>query len=398
MKKRLSLAALIAAALCVGGLRSSQATAAGPTLTIGSEAPELDIENWMQDGNGFFKPVTEFKKDNVYVVEFWATWCGPCIGSMPHLAELQNQYRGQGVQIISVTNEDTETVNGLLKKQHPQEGKTFEEITSAWCLTSDPDESVSEDYMTASGANGIPTAFVVGKTGLIEWIGHPGSMDLPLEAIVNDAWDRAKFKVQYEYENKMEEAMQRLNTLVGTEKVDEAMDFVTEMIKEAPSQEYKDHWTNMFHNVKLVTGQLDKETTEFYQGLLAQMEENKDPQAALGFANMLFGVSQQGADLGTLPTDTLATVTALEPTIPESYKVLYYNTIALMNELNEDFVKAAEAQEKAVGLATARQAKRMQPYLDELRKKAGIEEDADEEDAGEDNDKDAGEKAADDQE
>ena len=94
MKTRILLAATIAAALSFTGYDRHHLSA--QDLKVGSAAPELAIEHWLQDGNGFFKPVTKFEKGKVYVVEFWATWCGPCIQSMPHLAEIQNKYRGQG--------------------------------------------------------------------------------------------------------------------------------------------------------------------------------------------------------------------------------------------------------------------------------------------------------------
>ena len=42
-------------------------------LTIGSKAPLLNIEHWISNGNGKFKPVTTFTPGRVYVVEFWAT-------------------------------------------------------------------------------------------------------------------------------------------------------------------------------------------------------------------------------------------------------------------------------------------------------------------------------------
>ena len=124
----------------------SPADATAKDLTIGSAAPTLDIEHWVQDGNGFFKPVKEFKKGNVYVVEFWATWCGPCVMSMPHLAELQNKYRGQKVQIVSVSDEDIETVKGIMDRDHPQAGKKI----SCLLYTSPSPRDLSTSRMPSS--------------------------------------------------------------------------------------------------------------------------------------------------------------------------------------------------------------------------------------------------------
>ena len=60
-------------------------------LQIGDAAPELKVEKWVKGD-----PVTTFEKGKVYVVEFWATWCPPCIKSIPHLTELQKQYKEKG--------------------------------------------------------------------------------------------------------------------------------------------------------------------------------------------------------------------------------------------------------------------------------------------------------------
>ncbi len=178
-------------------------------LTIGSKAPELDISHWVSNGKGKFEEVTEFKSGKVYVVEFWATWCGPCIMSMPHLVEIQKEY-GKDVQIISVSDEDLPTVvKFLMKTVRGEEDQLYGELTSSYCLTTDPDESVYEDYMRAAGQNGIPTAFIVGKAGEIEWIGHPMRMDKPLHQVVNDEWDREAYQKEMEAEKKAAEAFRK---------------------------------------------------------------------------------------------------------------------------------------------------------------------------------------------
>ena len=86
-------------------------------LTIGSKAPSLDIEHWISNGNRAFAEVTDFESDQVYVVEFWATWCGPCVRSMPHLVELQEKFK-DSVQVVSVSNEDLDTVNAFLERPY----------------------------------------------------------------------------------------------------------------------------------------------------------------------------------------------------------------------------------------------------------------------------------------
>lgn len=173
-------------------------------LTVGSKAPDLNIEHWLKDGGGKFKPVTSFQSGKVYVVEFWATWCGPCIQGMPHLVELQKEYAEKGVQIIGVTSEDLETVQEFLARSIPKRASdkaaspaTFGDLTSAYSLTCDPDESTDLDYMRAAFVSTIPNAFIVGKDGKIEWIGHPGEMDDVLGEVVAGTWDRAAYGKKY---------------------------------------------------------------------------------------------------------------------------------------------------------------------------------------------------------
>ncbi|MGB7326861.1 MAG: TlpA disulfide reductase family protein [Rubripirellula sp.] len=368
MKIRLFFTSLLASALAMAATDSGLASAA--ELGIGSKAPAIDIEHWLQDGAGAFKPVTKFAADKVYVVEFWATWCGPCIGSMPHLAELQNKYRGEGVQIISVSDETVDEVKDLMGKEHPDAGKTFAEITSAYSLTTDPDRSVYEDYMDASKQQGIPTAFIVGKTGLIEWIGHPGNMDEPLEGVVNDSWDREAFKAEMKLQEALEENMQKMASLAGAGKFDEAIVVADEQIAASPNDMMKEHWTAVRHSLKLSSGKLDDETTAYYNAQIGEMKGDLDSLVRFGYS--LYGVSQQGVDVSALAGTTIKALEAESESVADEAKPMYFNAIAVLSDANGDLDKAIKSQESAIEFADERQKPRLKPMLQEFKdKKSG---------------------------
>ena len=205
-----------------------------PKLTIGSEAPSLNISTWVSKGN--FEEVTDFESDKVYVIEFWATWCIPCRAAMPHVSELQTKYEDQGVQIISVSDESLAKVEKFLKRKNKKTEETYGELTANYCLTTDPDKSVKNDYMRAAGEGGIPVAFIVGKTGQIEWIGHPNQMDKPLEQVVAGKWDRAAAKTKRDAKLKRKamaaarKKEREANLKIETGKIDDTMELVTKAV------------------------------------------------------------------------------------------------------------------------------------------------------------------------
>jgi thiol-disulfide isomerase/thioredoxin len=159
-------------------------------LAVGEKAPPLTIEKWVKG-----EPVTGFEKGRIYVVEFWATWCGPCIASMPHLSELQKEYKDQ-VTIIGVTSKDPG--NPLAKVQEMVEAKgPGMGYTVAW----DTERQTYDAYMKAAGQNGIPTSFVVDREGRIAYIGHPMWLDLPLEGLTKGTWNPEEGKAKIKAAN-----------------------------------------------------------------------------------------------------------------------------------------------------------------------------------------------------
>lgn len=67
----------------------------GDLLKVGDVAPKLQTGAWVQG-----EPVGNFEKGKVYLVEFWATWCRPCLANVPHLNELHQTFKNKGLVVI----------------------------------------------------------------------------------------------------------------------------------------------------------------------------------------------------------------------------------------------------------------------------------------------------------
>ena len=74
----------------------------------GIPAPEIGAGAWM---NGTATSLAQLK-DKYVVLEFWATWCGPCISSMPHVNQLHAKYKDKGVVVIGLTDEPLAQAQG----------------------------------------------------------------------------------------------------------------------------------------------------------------------------------------------------------------------------------------------------------------------------------------------
>jgi thiol-disulfide isomerase/thioredoxin len=92
MKLARALAALCVAHICFASPETPGKLAVG----VGQMAPRLEVGRWIKG-----KPRPLFDKGMIYIIESWATWCIPCVQSIPHLTELQKKYK-ERIRVIGI--------------------------------------------------------------------------------------------------------------------------------------------------------------------------------------------------------------------------------------------------------------------------------------------------------
>lgn len=374
MKRFLGLALCVFLSLNVGACG-----AADQLLTVGSKAPELNIEHWISKGPGNAKPVTRFEPGKIYVVEFWATWCRPCIDGMPHLAQLQKEFAEKGVRIIGVSSEDLETVQGFLTREIPQDSTekkktpaTFGELTSGYSLTCDPDGSTDEAYMAASHQMTIPKAYIVGKDGKIEWVGHPLEMDEPLREVVQGTWKRDEFRKQFEAMQRAEIAKAELSDALQKRDYVKAVELIDKRIAESQEPQEKLELRLTKVQISLAEKKIDEATARLKECYAAA----KDQVPMIDLISWHVYEQSEQRQIDMKPLLEVAYAEA-EKTLPQakgqSRGSLLDTTGHLAYKLG-DLDKAIKLVREATETATGENKEFSKQFLDELLKeKAGPE-------------------------
>ena len=126
------------------------------------KAPEFVVEQWLSD-----EPKTEGK---YVLVEFWATWCGPCRKSIPELNEFHKKF-GDKLVVIGVSDEKAETV------------RKFADGKIDYYIAIDKQKRMKKELEV----KGIPHAIIIEPGGSVVWEGYPllGGYELTEEVVAN---------------------------------------------------------------------------------------------------------------------------------------------------------------------------------------------------------------------
>jgi thiol-disulfide isomerase/thioredoxin len=162
------------AAVC---LMSIPANAQLPSLKIGDNAPPFTLNKVLQANVNGAVSSNELK-DNVVVLEFWATWCVPCIPAIKHYNELSEKFKGKPVRFIAITDEDEMRIAHFIKTQPIR----------TW-IGLDKTRATFDAYQ----ATGLPHTVVIDRNGKIAAITKPENVT---ETVLNDLID-AKCRESY---------------------------------------------------------------------------------------------------------------------------------------------------------------------------------------------------------
>jgi cytochrome c biogenesis protein CcmG, thiol:disulfide interchange protein DsbE len=115
----------------------------------GKAPPELMVKDWVNtDG----KPLKLADlKGKVVVLDFWGTWCGPCVAAMPHLKELYAKHKSAGLEVIGV-----HTTNG-----GEEMAKFVQEKSLPWPVAVDADQGTVKAFKVDS----YPDYYIIDKAG-----------------------------------------------------------------------------------------------------------------------------------------------------------------------------------------------------------------------------------------
>ena len=195
--------------LLLAGVVVSAFTSTLTAAELGDPAAPLAIAEWIK---GDAVDLATAKGKQVVVVEFWATWCGPCRTSIPHLTEMQKKFAKRGVVFVGVSDETAAKVRPFVDNM----GEKMD-----YTVALDRDGKTSEGYMRAYGVNGIPHAFIVDKEGRVAWHGHPmAGLDKALDQLAANTYDLGAEKKRGGAQKKLDDYVELAGSGVANEQLE----------------------------------------------------------------------------------------------------------------------------------------------------------------------------------
>ncbi|MFQ5490760.1 MAG: redoxin family protein [Phycisphaerae bacterium] len=219
---RTTLIVLAVSALLTGSARAG--------LKVGDPAPAFTVTEWLK---GAPEDLASAKGKKIFVIDFWATWCMPCLQDIPKLSRLQEQYRKDNVVFIGLTSPVRGQQLSQVKNFLRTRGQAMQ-YTVAW----DKTQTMWRTYLDGAGAMGIPYLFVVDKQGRIAWHGHPTpDFERVLGQLIDGTFDVQAEALRAEREAKVNALLPKYANFARLRQWDQGLGILNQILAIDPTHE-----------------------------------------------------------------------------------------------------------------------------------------------------------------
>lgn len=304
-------------------------------LKVGDPAPELYVSQWFNA-----EPIEDFEEGKVYVIENWATWCGPCIQAIPHLNELYQEHKNEGLVVIglNVWDDDAKAVKFV-----EQQGEKMSYPIAIDDRSEGPQSGKSaKAWLEAAGRNGIPAAFVVDQEGTIVWIGHPmAGMDQVVKQVLAGEYDA---EAEAAAQAKLMPLQQKLQEALQAQQWDPALEAIDELAAVLGDDDPRAEQLHGMRVLVLLGGKQDYEAGYAAMTKAVEGPLKNNPDALNGMAR--FVVAEQSLEQRDLTIAAKAAERAVE--LSDGENGLFLDTLARVRFDQGDAAAAATLQQDAI--------------------------------------------------